>query len=55
MKQSKRRVLLLDSTKINKNCWHNLCDISEFDDVFCDKPLPENIVKKVKNLHIIEI
>lgn len=55
MKQSKRKVLLLDSTKINKNCWHNLCDISEFDDVFCDMPLPENIAKKVKNLHIIEI
>ena len=55
MQQSKRKVLLLDSTKITKNCWHNLCDISEFDDVFCDKPLPEHIAKRVRNLHIVEI
>ena len=54
MKQSKRKVLLIDSSKFNKNCWHNLCLISEFDDVFCDKPLPEHIAKLVKNFHLVD-
>lgn len=51
--QSKRKVLLIDSTKINKNCYGNLCHISYFDDVFCDKPLPEDILKQVKNFHLV--
>lgn len=54
LKQSKRKVLLIDSSKINVNCWHNLCHISEFDDVFCDKPLPLNIQKQIKNFHLVE-
>lgn len=54
MQQSKRKILLLDSSKINKNCWHNLCHISEFDDVFCNQPLPEHIKSKVKNFHLVE-
>lgn len=53
MKQSKRKVLLIDSTKINNGCWHNLCHISEFDDVFCDKPLPDNVAKYIKNFHLV--
>ena len=53
LNQSKRKVLLIDSTKINKTCHSNLCHISEFDDVFCDKPLPEHIAKHIKNLHVI--
>ena len=50
MKQSKRKVLLIDSTKINKGYWHNLCDISEFDDVICDTPFPNPVMQKIKNL-----
>ena len=50
MKQSKRKVLLIDSTKINKGYWHNLCDISEFDDVICDTSFPNPIMQKIKNL-----
>lgn len=53
LKQSKRKALLIDSTKINKNCWHNLCHISEFDYVFCDVPLPVKILKDVKNFYLI--
>ena len=53
MKQSKRKVLLIDSGKIDKNCWHNLCNISEFDDVYCNTPLPEKIAKSVKNFHLV--
>lgn len=55
MKQSKRKVLLIDSSKIGKSYWHNLCHISDFDDVFCDKPLPENLLKHVKNFHLINM
>lgn len=53
MQQAKRKALLIDSSKINKGYWHNLCHISEFDDVFCDTPLPENLAKSVKNFHLV--
>ena len=54
MQQSKRKVLILDSSKINKGFWHSMCHVSEFDDVFCDKPLPEDIIKNIKNFHLVE-
>lgn len=53
LQQSRRKVLLLDSTKINKNCYSNLCHISAFDDVFCDKMLPDDIQKQVKKFHLV--
>ena len=53
LKRAKRKVLLVDSTKINKPFWHNLCHVSEFDDVFCNEPLPENIAKSIKNFHLV--
>ncbi len=53
LKRAKRKILLVDSTKINKSFWHNLCHISEFDDVFCDEPLPENIAKSIKTFHLV--
>ena len=55
MQQSRRKVLLIDSTKINLNCWHNLCHISEFDDVFCNSELPEHIARSVKNFHLVKV
>ncbi len=55
LQQSRRKVLLIDSTKINKNCYSNLCHISEFDDVYCDQPLPEKIAKHVKNFHLVNV
>ncbi len=54
MKQSKRKVLVLDNTKIDNGFWHNLCDISEFDDVICNSPLPPNVSAKVKNFILVE-
>jgi len=54
MQNSKRNVLLIDSTKINNGCWHNLCNIADFDDVFCDAPLPEEIMANVKNFHLVK-
>lgn len=54
LRQSRRKVLLVDSTKINKNCYGNLCHVSEFDDVYCDRPLPEDILRTIKNFHLVE-
>lgn len=54
LEQSKRKVLLIDSGKIGKGCWHNLCYISLFDDVFCDQPLPTEVAKTVKNFHLVQ-
>ncbi|MBO5286221.1 MAG: DeoR/GlpR transcriptional regulator [Clostridia bacterium] len=54
MKRSKKKVLLIDSTKIGINCWHNLCHISDFDEVYCDKPLPKEVLKDVKNFYLID-
>ena len=48
MKRSRRRVLLIDESKIYLQCWHNLCHISDFDDVYCTAPLPENVMSQVK-------
>ena len=53
MKQSRKKVLLIDETKINQNCWHNLCHISDFDDVYCNAPLPDKIRKTVKSFHLV--
>lgn len=53
MAQSKKKVLLIVESKINLSCWHNLCHISDFDDVYCDAPLPEEIMKSVKNFHLV--
>lgn len=55
LKQSRRKVLLIDSTKINNNCYSNLCHVSFFDDVFCDKPLPTEILATVKNFHLVSV
>lgn len=54
IQQSKRKVLLIDGTKINVGCYSNLCHISDFDDVFCNKPLPENILSQTKNFHLVD-
>ncbi|MBR1866994.1 MAG: DeoR/GlpR transcriptional regulator [Clostridia bacterium] len=53
MSRSKRKVLLIDASKINKTCYNNLCHIGEFDDVFCDAVLPPEIMRSVKNFHLV--
>lgn len=51
--QSRKKVLLIDSTKINKNCYSNLCHVSFFDDAYCDKGLPAHIQNQVKRFHLV--
>ena len=53
LKQSKIKVLIIDNTKINQGCWHNLCDISEFDEVYCNEPLPPLVTAKIKHFNLI--
>ena len=48
IKNSKTRVLLLDASKINKQCWHSLCHLSEIDYCFCDSPLPQSLTQLLK-------
>lgn len=53
MKQSKRKVLLIDESKVGVNCRHNLCHVSDFDDVYCNSQLPPHIEKAIKSLHLV--
>ena len=53
MKQARRKVLLIDDSKIGVNCWHNLAHISEFDDVYCTSSLPLEIAKTIRNFHLL--
>jgi DeoR/GlpR family transcriptional regulator of sugar metabolism len=48
IKNSKVKVLLVDGSKLNKQCWHNLCSLNEIDYCFCDKPLPEKLKLMLK-------
>lgn len=54
LERAARRVLLVDSTKIGRGCWHSLCDLSLFDDVFCDAPLPPQLAERVRCFHLVE-
>lgn len=53
LNRAKRKVLLMDSSKINNGFWNNLCHISLFDDVICDQPLPEPLLAAVKHFHLV--
>lgn len=53
LKQSRKKILLIDDSKIGVNCWHNLCHISDFDAVYSSSPLPEHIAKTVKEFHLV--
>ncbi len=54
LKQSRKKILLLDGTKIDKTCLHNLCHVREFDAVFCNKNLPEHIAREVKRFYLVK-
>jgi len=54
LNRAKRKVLLMDSSKISNGFWHNLCHISMFDHVICDQMLPEHIMKEVKSFHLAQ-
>ncbi|MBO5224321.1 MAG: DeoR/GlpR transcriptional regulator [Clostridia bacterium] len=54
MRRSKRKILLVDDSKVGKQCWNNLCHISEFDEVYCNAQLPEDILKSVNSFKLIK-
>ena len=45
MKMAKRKILLLDSSKIGKTYLNNLCHVSELDDVICETELPPHLAE----------
>ena len=55
MRRSKRKILLVDDSKIGKERWNNLCHVSEFDEVYCNAPLPEEIVGSIKSFKLINV
>ena len=48
IEHSKRAVLLCAKEKMNKAYMHNLCSISDIDDVICEAELPDNIKDIIK-------
>ena len=49
MKNADVKVLLIDNTKLNKKCQHNMCSVKDLDYCICNTPLPENIKSMLKN------
>lgn len=50
MKHSKKKVLLCTEDKFGKCFTHNLCHISELDDVICNAPLPTYLAKHLNKI-----
>lgn len=48
LKHAKKKIFLCDSSKIRRGGYHNLCHVSEVDEIICDEPLPENIIKMMR-------
>lgn len=48
MRHAKRKVALCDSSKIGKKYVYNLCHVSEIDEIICEEPLPDYILKYLK-------
>lgn len=48
MKFARNNVLLIDSSKLNKKCWYNLCSLSDLDYCFCNAELPESLTSMLK-------
>ena len=48
LNQSKKKVFLCDSSKLNRTSLNNLCHISEIDEIICEKELPSNYQKMLK-------
>ena len=43
LRQSAKRILLCDSSKINKVYLNNLCHLSEVDQLICEEPVPKHL------------
>lgn len=48
MSRAKKIVFLCDSSKFGQMHLHNLCHISEIDDIVTEKAIPENIMNQMK-------
>lgn len=48
LQNAKKKVFLCDSSKFDRTYLHNLCHISELDEIICEKALPEHLRKMVK-------
>ena len=46
MKQAKRSVLLIDDTKLGKQCSHRLCHLSEVDVAVCNRAFPDALIER---------
>lgn len=46
MEYAARSVLLVDDTKLNKQCPYVLCELNRVDYCVCNKPLPDSIMSK---------
>ncbi len=49
LQQSRKRYLLCDSSKIGEGSLYNVCHVKDVDEFFCDAPLPNEILEKLKN------
>lgn len=45
IEQSKRNILLCDSSKLGKTYLHNFCNISNLSDIICETSIPNNFFK----------
>ncbi|MBO4976639.1 MAG: DeoR/GlpR transcriptional regulator [Lachnospiraceae bacterium] len=48
MRHAKKKILLCDSSKIGKVSLHNLCHISEVDEIICETKVPQTILDSQK-------
>lgn len=48
MKYAKTNVLLIDSSKLHKKCWYNLCSLDNVDECFCNVDLPDKLTSMLK-------
>ena len=48
MKYAKKRVALIDSSKVGKKYLYNICHISEIDEIICEEELPDYITKYMR-------
>ena len=48
LQQSKKNVLLCDSSKLGHIFLNTLCGVSEIDDIICEAPLPPELIKAMK-------
>lgn len=47
MRRAGKKIFLCDSSKIGKVCLHNLCHISEVDEIICETKVPQSIADSI--------